>query len=120
MQEQRKFKNQGIHIKRELSLARLAEIFKRKDASHARIRRVPQRALRVRARGGKLVARVYFDPDAIRKAKLDDAAVAALPGRIRTAVNRRMPAYSRLSDVERNPSPFEKTPKMSIKRFLYK
>ena len=71
-------------------------------------------------RGGKLVARVYFDPDAIRKAKLDDAAVAALPGRIRTAVNRRMPAYSRLSDVERNPSPFEKTPKMSIKRFLYR
>lgn len=71
-------------------------------------------------RGGKLVARVYFDPDAIRKAKLDDAAVAALPGRVRTAVNRRMPAYSRLSEVERNPSPFEKTPKMSIKRFLYR
>ena len=71
-------------------------------------------------RGGKLVARVYFDPDAIRKARLDDAAVAALPGRVRTAVNRRMPAYSRLSEVERNPSPFEKTPKMSIKRFLYR
>ncbi|MBQ3811256.1 MAG: AMP-binding protein [Kiritimatiellae bacterium] len=71
-------------------------------------------------RGGKLVARVYFDPDAIRKARLDAAAVAALPDRVRTAVNRRMPAYSRLSAVESNPSPFEKTPKMSIKRFLYR
>ena len=71
-------------------------------------------------RGGKLVARVYLDPDAIRKAKLDEKAVAELPGRIRTAVNRRMPSYSRLSAVEPNPSPFEKTPKMSIKRFLYR
>ena len=71
-------------------------------------------------RGGKLVARVYFDPDAIRRAKLDDKAVAELPGRVRAAVNRRMPSYSRLSSVERNPSPFEKTPKMSIKRFLYR
>ena len=71
-------------------------------------------------RDGKLVARVYLDPDAIRKARLDASAVATLPGRIRTAVNRRMPAYSRLAAVEPNPSPFEKTPKMSIKRFLYR
>ena len=34
-------------------------------------------------------------------------------------VNLQMPVYSKLSDVEKMDSPFEKTPKMSIKRFLY-
>ena len=70
--------------------------------------------------GDLTIVTVTAPRDGRGKAKLDDAAVAALPGRIRTAMNRRMPAYSRLSDVERNPSPFEKTPKMSIKRFLYR
>ena len=71
-------------------------------------------------RGGKLVALVYFDPDAITKAQLNDAAVAALPGRVLDAVNHRMPAYSKLAEVEPRQTPFEKTPKLSIKRFLYK
>ena len=30
-----------------------------------------------------------------------------------------MPAYSKLSAIEVANAPFEKTPKMSIKRFLY-
>jgi long-chain acyl-CoA synthetase len=34
-------------------------------------------------------------------------------------VNAQMPAYSKLSAVEAVEAPFEKTPKMSIKRFLY-
>ena len=34
-------------------------------------------------------------------------------------VNRSLPSYSRLSRIELVDQPFEKTPKMSIKRFLY-
>lgn len=33
--------------------------------------------------------------------------------------NRKLPAYSQISKVELMSQPFEKTPKMSIKRFLY-
>ena len=72
------------------------------------------------SRDTRLVARVYLDPEAMKKAGLTEEAIAALPERIRKAVNREMPVYSRLTEVEPNPSPFEKTPKMSIKRFLYK
>ena len=36
-----------------------------------------------------------------------------------TEVNRSMPAYSKINLVEVMDQPFEKTPKMSIKRFLY-
>ena len=71
------------------------------------------------SRDTKLVARVYLDPDAMAKAGLTEAQIAEIPERIRKAVNRQMPAYSRLVKVEPNPSPFEKTPKMSIKRYLY-
>ena len=72
------------------------------------------------SRDTRLVARVYLDPEAMQKAGLTEEAIAALPERIRKAVNREMPVYSRLTEVEPNPSPFEKTPKMSIKRFLYR
>ena len=39
---------------------------------------------------------------------------------MRTAVNAEMPSYSKISKVEVMDQPFEKTPKMSIKRFMYK
>ena len=39
---------------------------------------------------------------------------------IMTEVNRSMPAYSKINMVEYMDQPFEKTPKMSIKRFMYK
>ena len=35
-------------------------------------------------------------------------------------VNIQMPVYSKLSAIEKVDTPFEKTPKMSIKRFMYK
>ncbi len=67
-------------------------------------------------RNGKLVALVY--PEIPEDA--DDATRAALPETIRAAANKSLPAYSRLSKVELVDTPFEKTPKMSIKRYLYK
>ena len=71
-------------------------------------------------RAGKIVALVYLDKDAIKAAGLDDEAVADLPEKIRTGANRQLPNYSKIAQVETVLVPFEKTPKMSIKRFLYK
>jgi len=71
-------------------------------------------------RSGKLVALVYFDKDAIKNARLDEEAVSDLPEKVRLNSNRQLPGYSQLSKVETVMVPFEKTPKMSIKRFLYK
>ena len=71
-------------------------------------------------RGGKLVALVYQDEQAVAKALLDAEAKAEIPENIRLGSNRQLPSYSQISKVELMDSPFEKTPKMSIKRFLYK
>ena len=71
-------------------------------------------------RGGKLVALVFLDEQAIAKALLDVEARSDIPENIRSGANRQLPAYSQISKVEIMAQPFEKTPKMSIKRFLYK
>ena len=71
-------------------------------------------------RSTKLVALVYLDKDAIAKSGMSKAAVDALPDHILKNVNRHVPAYSQVTKIELVDAPFEKTPKMSIKRFLYK
>ncbi len=71
-------------------------------------------------RGGKLVALVFTDEQAIAKALLDAEAKSNIPENIRLGANRQLPAYSQIYKVELQAQPFEKTPKMSIKRFLYK
>ena len=71
-------------------------------------------------RASKLVALVYLDQDAIKRDALDDETVSDLPERIRVNSNKKLPNYSQLTKVEIQEVPFEKTPKMSIKRFLYK
>ena len=66
-------------------------------------------------RNGKLVALVYADiPD-----DMNAEAKNRIPEQIRTAANKALPVYSKISKVELVDLPFEKTPKMSIKRFLY-
>lgn len=71
-------------------------------------------------RSSKLAALVYLDEEAIKKDGLDVEAVSDIPERIRIACNKALPSYSQLVKVEVMEYPFEKTPKMSIKRFLYK
>lgn len=71
-------------------------------------------------RAGKLVALVYLDGDAMKKAGLDEETVADLHETIRINANKALPSYSQLQKVEVMDKPFEKTPKMSIKRFMYK
>ena len=68
-------------------------------------------------RGASLVALVYVDGDKLTADGLNLDEQMAL---MRTAVNAEMPTYSKISKVEVMDQPFEKTPKMSIKRFMYK
>ena len=68
-------------------------------------------------RGASLVALVYVDGD---KLTADGLNLDEQMTFMRTAVNAEMPAYSKISKVEVMDQPFEKTPKMSIKRFMYK
>lgn len=71
-------------------------------------------------RSSKLVALVYLDDAAIKKAGLDEEAVSDIPETVRVNSNRVLPMYSQITKVEVVTEPFIKTPKMSIKRFLYK
>jgi long-chain acyl-CoA synthetase len=68
-------------------------------------------------RGAKLVALVYADADAMKAAGVD---AETFKSQIISEVNLSMPAYSKIGLVEIMTEPFEKTPKMSIKRFMYK
>lgn len=70
-------------------------------------------------RSSKLVGLVYLDRDGIKKAGLDEETVADLPEKIRISSNKVLPNFSQITKVEIVLEPFAKTPKMSIKRFLY-
>ncbi len=72
------------------------------------------------SRAGKLVALVDIDKVSIRKDGLDAEAEADIPETVRLNANKELPAYSQITKVEVVTEPFQKTPKMSIKRFLYK
>ncbi len=71
-------------------------------------------------RGGKLVALVYLDQDAIKNAGLTEEDISDIPSGIVEGANKSLPNYSKLVKAEVMLVPFEKTPKMSIKRFMYK
>jgi long-chain acyl-CoA synthetase len=68
-------------------------------------------------RGAALVALVYFDTE---KMEQEGVQIQNYKKEMMAHINSQMPAYSKLSDIESVSSPFEKTPKMSIKRFMYK
>ena len=70
----------------------------------------------VLSRGAALVALVYMDAEKLAE---NNVVAADYSKELMKVVNSQMPAYSKLSAVEVVEAPFEKTPKMSIKRFLY-
>ena len=68
---------------------------------------------------GKLAALVYPDfDDAFAHGMNNDAITQAMEEN-RIALNAELPAYSQITRVKIYPEEFEKTPKKSIKRFLY-
>lgn len=71
-------------------------------------------------RDAKLVALIYPDYDEITNRHLSDTEVKNMMEANRIVLNQEMPAYSKISEIELMKEEFEKTPKKSIKRFLYK
>lgn len=70
-------------------------------------------------REGKLVALVFADTDKMAK-ELPDVPAHDVMEEMRVRVNRLLPTFCRLSAVELVDKEFAKTPKRSIKRYLYK
>lgn len=68
----------------------------------------------------KIVALVYPDYDRISREALGEDGIVEVMEKNRVALNRSLPAYSRINKIEIFKHEFEKTPKKSIKRFLYK
>ena len=71
-------------------------------------------------RGEKLVGLVYPDFDEADTMRLNDADLEKIMEQNRLELNAVQPPYCRLSAIEIVKEEFEKTPKKSIKRYLYK
>lgn len=70
-------------------------------------------------RGDKLYGLVHPDYDEVAKAGLDDNGLRAAMEQNRRDLNQMVAAYETLSGIRIHETEFEKTPKRSIKRFLY-
>ena len=72
------------------------------------------------ARANKLVALVYPDFEATQADHIDtEEALREAMENNRTELNKRLPAYCQIARIEIFHEEFEKTPKRSIKRYLY-
>ena len=67
----------------------------------------------------KLVALIYPDFEDAYSQGMSDSDIEAAMEENRTTLNAELPAYSQISRIKIYPEEFEKTPKKSIKRFLY-
>ena len=70
-------------------------------------------------RSGHLVALVYPDAESAADAGLDTEGLAAAMEKNREELNHLVAPYERIEAIELVPHEFEKTPKRSIRRFLY-
>lgn len=68
---------------------------------------------------GRLVALIYPDYDAAQAMGLDETAIDATMRENISQLNREIPSYSQVSTFRIMDEEFEKTPKRSIKRYLY-
>lgn len=71
-------------------------------------------------RGEKLVGLVYPDFDEAATMRLNESALEGIMEQNRQELNSTQPAYCKLAAIEIVKEEFEKTPKKSIKRYLYK
>lgn len=71
-------------------------------------------------RGEKLYGLVHPDYDEASNMGMNDADIKQLMEQNRNAVNAVLPAYAKIAGIEIQAEEFEKTPKKSIKRYLYK
>ena len=69
--------------------------------------------------GDKLVGLVHPDYDEAKGMRLTNDDIVAVMEQNRQELNAELPAYSKLSTIKIQEEEFEKTPKKSIKRYLY-
>jgi long-chain acyl-CoA synthetase len=70
-------------------------------------------------RDNKLIGLVYPDYDEVRNIGLSQEDLEKIMEENRTTLNEMVPAYCKLSAIQLSENEFEKTPKKSIKRYLY-
>ena len=70
-------------------------------------------------KGDKLIALVHPDYDEAQTLNLGNNELADIMEQNRQELNSMIPAYSKVSEIRIHEEEFEKTPKKSIKRFLY-
>ena len=66
-----------------------------------------------------IIALVVLNPDAVKAAGISEAEAQEATEKAVLALNEKLPVYSQISRCEMRREPFEKTPKLSIKRFMY-
>ena len=71
-------------------------------------------------RDSKLVALVYPDQEEARNLNFSQKDLEDVMEQNRNTLNQLLPAYEKISEIEIYSEEFEKTPKKSIKRYLYK
>ena len=70
-------------------------------------------------RDNKLIAMVYPDQDEAKKLGFTTDDIMNIMEQNRNGLNQMLPAYEKISEIEIRENEFEKTPKRSIKRYLY-
>ncbi len=70
-------------------------------------------------RNGKLVALIYPDIENAKRQNMSDSDLANAMKQNVATLNSNLPAYSQIADYKIMSEEFEKTPKRSIKRYLY-
>lgn len=70
-------------------------------------------------RDDKLVGLVYPDQEQVKKLRLSEIDIEGIMEQNRKEINPQLPSYAQLFSIKVMENEFEKTPKKSIKRFLY-
>lgn len=70
-------------------------------------------------KNGKMVALIYPDYESLDKQGISETDLVKILDEKRKQLNNELPAYMTVSAIKLHPEEFEKTPKKSIKRFLY-
>jgi long-chain acyl-CoA synthetase len=68
---------------------------------------------------GKLLALVYPNVEAAAEAQITEQQMEEIMNENLRLLNEEQPNYSKISKIQIFPEEFEKTPKKSIKRYLY-
>ena len=73
----------------------------------------------VKQDGNKIIALVYPDPDRVKESGISQEELIEKFERYRKRVNDNLPNYMKVAKFEMHEEDFVKTPKQSIKRYLY-